>query len=102
MEADRDALMRRVAAALAVVVVLGFFSVFVMLAFFEVPASNKDTFTQMSGALILAFGGLMGYLYGSTKNSEAKDRALAAQATNGTQPLVVSPPATVEVKKASK
>lgn len=78
MTDDKDLLMRRVAAYLAVLIVIGFFGVMGMLTFVAVPAANKDTLIQMVGALILAFGGLMGYLYGSSKSGEAKDRALAA------------------------
>jgi hypothetical protein len=78
---DKDLLMRRIAAYLSVVIVLGFFGIMVMLAMVKVPPDNKDTLIQMVGALILAFGGLMGYLYGSSKNSEATSRALTTIAT---------------------
>ena len=90
MNDDRDLLMRRIAAALAVLIVLGFFGIMVLLAIVKVPVENKDTLIQMVGALILAFGGLMGYLYGSSKSGEAKDRALAAVAA-----MPVNPPPTV-------
>ncbi len=87
---DKDLLMRRIAAYLAVLIVVGFFSIMVLLAMVSIPAPNKDTVIQMVGALILAFGGLMGYLYGSSKSGEAKDRAIAAVAM---APPVVVPPA---------
>jgi hypothetical protein len=75
---DKDLLMRRVAAYLAVIIVLGFFGIMVLSMFHEVPTTNKDSVTQMQGALILAFGGLMGYLYGSSKSADATNRAMAA------------------------
>lgn len=86
---DKDLLMRRVAAYLAVLVAVGFFGIIVLLMFVPIPNQNKDTVIQMLGALILAFGGLMGYLYGSSKNKESQDRALlerTAPAPIGTGP----------------
>lgn len=98
MDDDKDLLMRRIAAYLAVAIVLGFFGIMVLLTVVKIPPENKDTFIQMAGALILAFGGLMGYLYGSSKSGEAKDRALASVAM---APAVVAPvpavPATVKI-----
>lgn len=86
LEPDRDLLMRRVSAYLAVIVVLGFLGLGVMLTFYEVPASNKETFLQFTGALTLAFGGLMGFLYGRSTNSDVRDRAAAAAAAAATAP----------------
>lgn len=84
---DKDLLMRRVAAYCAVLVVIGFFSILAMQFFFEIPKVNKDGFNQMIGALILAFGGLMGYLYGASKNGEATSRAMTALATSVVPPV---------------
>lgn len=89
---DKDLLMRRVAAYCAVIVVVGFFAIMTMQFFFVVPSGNKDGFNQGLGALILAFGGLMGYLYGSSKNSEAVSRAVTAMAVGAPPPLDPAPP----------
>ena len=77
---DKDLLMRRVAAYLAVLIVGGFFGVLTLLAVHVVPPENKDAFGQLLGALTLAFGGLMGYLYGSSKNAESQNRTITSVA----------------------
>ena len=92
MTDDKDLLMRRVAAYLAVLIVIGFFTIMGLLAFKVVPPENKDAFTQMSGALILAFGGLMGYLYGTSKGAEAQNRAIAATALPAASALIAAAP----------
>jgi hypothetical protein len=106
---DKDLLMRRVAAYLAIVVVLGFLGLGVMLTFREIPAANKETFLQFTGALTLAFGGLMGFLYGRSTASDAADHARNAAATgprtaDGTPKVHVddAKPVAVEVKPARR
>lgn len=91
---DKDLLMRRVAAWLAVMIVIGFFGIMVLLAVVSIPPANKDTLIQMVGALILAFGGLMGYLYGTSKNAESQNRTIAAQLA-AAAPLPLAGPVTV-------
>lgn len=101
---DKDLLMRRVAAYCAVIVVVGFFAIMTMQFFFVVPSGNKDGFNQGLGALILAFGGLMGYLYGSSKNSEAVSRAVTAMAVGApppSQPDPDAPPVPVTIQNES-
>lgn len=98
---DKDLLMRRVAAYCAVIVVVGFFAIMTMQFFFVVPSGNKDGFNQGLGALILAFGGLMGYLYGSSKNSEAVSRAVTAMAVGApVEPAPTPSPLPVEIQNA--
>lgn len=93
---DKDLLMRRVAAYVAVLVTVGFFIIMGLLLFVSVPPESKDTLNQMLGALTLAFGGLMGYLYGSSKNSEAVSRAVTAMAVGA--PVVDPVPQPVEIQ----
>lgn len=86
---DKDLLMRRVAAYVAALIVIGFFVILGVLMFREVPTGNKETVIQMLGALILSLGTLMGYLYGSSKSTESKDRLLANSTPTST--LTVTP-----------
>ena len=96
---DKDLLMRYVSAGIATLLVLGFFALGAMLLFVAVPSGNKEMFLQYSGALILAFGGLMQFLF-NRSNSEAQNRntasvaaAAAAAVTPTTTTTVVLPPA---------
>lgn len=91
MADDKDLLMRRVAAYVAVLIVLGFFGCAAVLAFHEVPDKNNSVLQQLLGALTLAFGTLMGYLYGSSKSSESKDRLLAGSTPTSTLTVTSTP-----------
>lgn len=91
---DKDLLMRRVSAAIATLVVAGFFALGAMLIFVKVPPDNKEMFLQYSGALILAFGGLMQFLF-NRSNSEAQNRnsaSVAAAAVAAVLPVPAAPP----------
>ena len=94
---DKDLLMRRVGAYLAVLIVAGYFAVLLGLFFKVIPTENKESFTQMQGALLLAFGTLIGYLYGSSKNSESTARTIAAMALAPPAPPPPTDPQVVKI-----
>ncbi len=47
-----------------------------IMAFHEIPASNKDLFNIMLGALVGAFSMGVAYFWGSSSNSRAKDETI--------------------------
>lgn len=64
---------------ISLTVVLGFFG-FVALLFFnakQIDPSVKDSLTQISGALIAAFGGVVGFWLGTSLSSAAKDQTIS-------------------------
>jgi hypothetical protein len=69
--------MRVIAGICAILIVAGFFGITATLMFREVVQSNTALLNQMLGALTLAFGGLMGYLYGRSSASDVRTRAEA-------------------------
>lgn len=63
----------------SVIVILGFFC-FVFALFFYARAidpSVRDVVTQISGALIAAFGGVIGYWLGTSLSSTSKDQTIS-------------------------
>lgn len=57
-------------------IVIGFFSVVLMLLRVEVPTANKDLFNLLVGALIAAFSTIVGFFYGSSLGSQEKSEML--------------------------
>lgn len=62
----------------SVIVILGFFA-FVFALFFyarSIDPTVRDVVTQISGALIAAFGGVIGFWLGTSLSSAAKDQTI--------------------------
>lgn len=68
----------KVQAALAILIVLGFFACIAALLFAPPPNDTmRDTLLVMVGALGAAFGAIVQYYFGSSSGSTAKDRVIA-------------------------
>lgn len=68
---------------ISAMVILGFYA-FVFTFFFfakQIDPSVRDSLTQISGALIAAFGGVVGFWLGTSLSSSSKD-ATISQLTN--------------------
>jgi amino acid transporter len=61
---------------LGALIVLGFFTLLGLLIFKEVPAENNDVLNLAIGALISGFATVVGYFYGSSAGSAAKNDLL--------------------------
>jgi hypothetical protein len=62
--------------ALGAIIVIGFFSIIVIMLKFPVPDNNSDELNIALGALIGAFTGVTGYFYGSSAGSKQKTEML--------------------------
>jgi len=60
--------------ALGALIVIGFF---VTLAFLIIKGTNPDAVNLVIGALLGAFGTVVGYFYGSSKSSQSKDETIS-------------------------
>ena len=71
----------------SIIVILGFFGFVFALFFFakSIDPTVRDSLTQISGALIAAFGGVVGFWLGTSLSSSAKDQTIS-QLTKGTSP----------------
>lgn len=60
-------------------VIAGFFAFVFALFFFarSIDPTVKDSLTQISGALIAAFGGVVGFWLGTSLSSSAKDATIS-------------------------
>lgn len=58
-------------------IVLGFFALLYVLIFVTIPPENKDILNTVIGSLIASFSAVVGYYFGSTAGSRAKDELLA-------------------------
>lgn len=68
----------KIQGALAILVVLGFMGVHGLLVYAPPPASGmRDALMQMIGTLGTGFGLVLGYYFGSSSSSRAKDDMLA-------------------------
>lgn len=56
--------------ALGALIVIGFFASFIMML---IKGTSSETVNLWGGALIGAFGTVVGYFYGSSKSSSSKD-----------------------------
>jgi len=72
---------------ISVIVILGFFGFVFALFFFarSIDPSVKESLTQISGALIAAFGGVVGFWLGTSLSSAGKDHTIS-QLTTGKTP----------------
>jgi hypothetical protein len=62
---------------LAVASTLIFFSAFLIPWFVALPDKVSQTLGQYHGAIILQWGGVMGYYFGTSKSSGGKDQTIA-------------------------
>jgi len=65
-------------------IVVGFFTLLVLLVLRVVPAENKDLLNIVVGALIGSFAAVVGYFYGSSAGSAAKEKTISDIATKST------------------
>jgi len=63
--------------ALAVIIVVCFFLLVWMLLFFSIPKENVETMNLATGALLTAFGTVVGYYFGSSAGSQRKTDMLS-------------------------
>ena len=61
--------------------VAGFFALLILLVLRVVPMENKDLLNIVVGALIGSFTSVVGYFYGSSAGSAAKEKTLSDIAT---------------------
>lgn len=64
-------------------IVLGFFSLLGILIFVQVPIGNNDVLNLAIGSLITGFATVIGYFYGSSAGSAAKNELLKPNNGNG-------------------
>jgi protein-S-isoprenylcysteine O-methyltransferase Ste14 len=64
---------------ISILVILGFFGFVFALFFFAraIDPSVKESLTQISGALIAAFGGVVGFWLGTSLSSASKDNTIS-------------------------
>lgn len=70
--------------ALAILVTAGFFAVIGAWMYWPPSTDNATalaTLNQLTGALTIAFGGIMGYFFGSSRQSAAKDETITQMAS---------------------
>lgn len=76
---------------IALAVILGFYGL--IAAYFAFPLKgDAATFNLLAGAAIAATSGVLGYYFGSSTGSKAKDDALVAKATEPTPPPSAAQP----------
>jgi hypothetical protein len=63
--------------ALAVAVTIGFFGIFVLMALYPLPASNRDLVNVILGSLGTAWISIIGYYFGTSAGSARKTELLA-------------------------
>lgn len=63
---------------LAYIVTSGFFVMLFFLCFLEIPTDMKDVIYLMAGGLISAFSMVLGYYFGTSASSKAKDDTIAS------------------------
>ena len=61
---------------LGALLVLGFFTLLIILIFVDVPEVNKELLNIVVGALIASFTAVVGYFYGSSLGSAEKNEML--------------------------
>jgi hypothetical protein len=64
---------------ISALVILGFYAFVFVFIFFarQIDPSVRDSLTQISGALIAAFGGVVGFWLGTSLSSSAKDQTIS-------------------------
>lgn len=63
-------------------VIIGFFTLLIILVFSAIPEQNKDLLNLVVGALIGSFGTVVTYNFGSSAGSAKKDETISNIATN--------------------
>jgi len=58
--------------AFAALIVICFFGILILLFIYKIPTENTDTLNLAIGALITAFGTVVGYFFGSSVGSQRK------------------------------
>ncbi len=61
---------------LGAIVVIGFFALLIILVLVRVPDANKDLLHLAVGVLLAAFSSVVGYFYGSSAGSAAKNEMM--------------------------
>ena len=67
---------------LGALIVVGFFTLLIVLALVKVPPENKDLLNIVVGGLIGAFATIVGYYFGSSSSSSKKDEMIGNIAQN--------------------
>jgi hypothetical protein len=62
--------------ALGSLIVIGFFTTLIIFIKIEVPTENKDILNLIIGALLASFSTVVGYFFGSSAGSAAKNDLL--------------------------
>jgi hypothetical protein len=71
---------------LGALVVVGFFGLLVVLAVTTIPTENKDIMLMVVGGIIGSFVTVVGYYFGSSSGSSAKDKIISDMTVNKPQP----------------
>lgn len=66
---------------LGAIVVMGFFALMVILVYKTIPEANKDMLNLVVGALLGSFTSIVGYFFGSSLGSSAKNDLLLKKDT---------------------
>jgi len=72
--------------ALGAITVIGVFLIVFILTRKEVPPANKDLLNIVIGSLVMNFGQIVGYFFGSSKSSSDKNDIIANSVPRGTTP----------------
>lgn len=70
---------------LGALIVFGFFALLLTLIFREVPSKNNDLLNLVVGSLIGSFSTIVGYFFGSSSSSKAKDETISNIASSKPQ-----------------
>ena len=68
---------------LAGLVVIGFFAIVILMLYATIPVANQGPLNIIVGGLITGFATVIGYFFGSSKGSQAKDDIIANSTPNG-------------------
>lgn len=63
-------------------IVFGFFGLTLYMMAYEMPEGNLGPVNQLFGALVMGFGGVVNYFFGSSKSSSDKNSLLSAEYTS--------------------
>jgi len=63
----------------AALIVICFFGILFLLFIYKIPTGNTDTLNLAIGALLTAFGTVVGYFFGSSAGSQRKTDIIAQQ-----------------------
>lgn len=67
---------------IGLLIISGLFATTVLLFFIQMPDNAKEVILMLIGVLSKSFGDVVGYYFGSTAGSSAKDKTIAAMATS--------------------